>query len=282
MMSGIKIEKLTYHYPGTDNASLKDISLKIPKGEFTAIIGANNSGKSTLCCAISGIIPHLYHGRIQGIVRVEGTDISTMGVSDIARDVGMVMQIPRNQLSGFHYTVFEEVAFGLENQGMKRDKIIEQVKRVLLMTGLEDLAERSPYQLSGGQQQRLILAAAIALEPSILVLDEPTTFLDPMGTKEVFKLLHKLNKQGVTIVIAEQRLEFIAEYADRVIALKNGKVVLDGIPQEILTSSVLKKISLEWTRYTQVAILAQKKDLWSDGKPLSASFLATVEGIVTK
>ncbi len=281
-MSGIEIERLTYHYPGTDNASLKDVSLKIPRGEFAAIIGANNSGKSTLCCAISGIVPHLYHGRMHGIVRVNGTDISVMSVSEIARDVGMVMPIPGNQLSGFHYTVFEEVAFGLENKGMQRDKIIERVKQVLLMTGLEDLAERSPYQLSGGQQQRLVLAASIALEPSILVLDEPTALLDPMGTTEVFTLLQRLNRQGTTIVIAEHRLEFIAEYADRVIALYNGKKVLDGIPQDILTSSVLKKIGLEWTRYTQVAVLARERGLWAAGKPLSTSFFDTVNGMVKK
>ncbi|MCG8688291.1 MAG: energy-coupling factor ABC transporter ATP-binding protein [Desulfobacterales bacterium] len=281
-MFQIEIHKLTYHYPGTDNASLKDVSLKIPKGEFLGIIGANNSGKSTFCCALSGIVPHLYHGRTQGSIKVDGTDISTMGIGQIARNVGMVMQNPKNQLSGFHYTVFEEIAFSLENQGMKRDEIIEQVKRVLLMTGLQNLAERSPYQLSGGQQQRLVFAAAIASEPSILVLDEPTTFLDPMGAKEVFKLLHRLNKQGVTIVIAEQRLELIAEYADRVIALDNGKVVLDGTPQETLTSPALEMIGLDWTRYTQVALLAEEKGLWQDGQPLSVSFFDTVQGMGEK
>jgi energy-coupling factor transporter ATP-binding protein EcfA2 len=165
---------------------------------------------------------------------------------------------------------------------MKRDKIIEQVKGVLLMTGLQDLAERSPYQLSGGQQQRLAFAVAIASKPSILVLDEPTTSLDPMGAKEAFTLLRRLNKQGVTIVIAEQRLELIAEYADRVIALENGRVVLDGIPQEALTSSVLKNINLEWTRYTKVAILAKEKGLWAEGRRLSSSFSDTVQGMGEK
>lgn len=280
--SGIEIENLSYHYPGTDNASLKNISLKIAKGEFAAIIGGNNSGKSTLCHAISGIVPHLYHGRIQGNIRVNGTDISAMDVGEIAKDVGMVMQIPRNQLSGFCYTVFEEVAFGLENQGMKREKIIQRVQQVLEMTGLEDLAERSPHQLSGGQQQRLILAVVIASGPSILVLDEPTTFLDPMGAKAVFNLLHELNKQGTTIVIAEQRLEFIAEYADRVVVLKDGGVVLDGSAREILTSPVLNEVNLEWTRFTRVAALAKTKGLWTPGEPLSASFSATVKGLAEK
>jgi energy-coupling factor transporter ATP-binding protein EcfA2 len=282
MMSGIEIQRFTYHYPDTEKASLKNISLKIPSGEFVGIIGANNSGKSTFCCALSGIVPHLYHGRTQGFINVDGADISSMEVGQIARNVGMVMQNPKNQLSGFHYTVFEEVGFGLENQGMKRDKIIEQVKGVLLMTGLQDLAERSPYQLSGGQQQRLAFAVAIASKPSILVLDEPTTSLDPMGAKEAFTLLRRLNKQGVTIVIAEQRLELIAEYADRVIALENGRVVLDGIPQEALTSSVLKNINLEWTRYTKVAILAKEKGLWAEGRRLSSSFSDTVQGMGEK
>ncbi len=280
--SGIEIERLSYHYPGTDKASLNDVSLKISNGEFAAVIGANNSGKSTLCHAMTGIVPHLYRGRMQGAVRVNGTDISTMDVGEIAQDVGMVMQTPRNQLSGICYTVFEEVAFGLENQGLQREKIIHRVQQVLEMTGLEDLAKRSPHQLSGGQQQRLILAAAIALDPSILVLDEPTTFLDPMGAKEVFRLLDKLNKKGTTIVIAEQRLEFIAEYADRVVVLKNGTKVLDGSVREILTSPVLSEVNLEWTRYTRVAALARTKGLWAAGEPLSASFSATVKGLVNK
>ncbi|ACN17776.1 CbiO3 [Desulforapulum autotrophicum HRM2] len=280
--SGIEIENLSYHYPGTANASLKNVSLKISNGEFAAIIGGNNSGKSTLCHAISGIVPHLYHGRIQGRIRVNGTDISTMDMGEIAQDVGMVMQIPRNQLSGFCYTVFEEVALGLENQGLQKEKIIHRVQRVLGMTGLEDLAQRSPHQLSGGQQQRLILAVAIALEPSFLVLDEPTTFLDPMGAKEVFNLLHKLNKKGTTIIIAEQRLEFIAEYAGRVIVLKDGATVLDGSAQEILTSPVLKEVNMEWTRFTRVAALARTKGLWTAGEPLSASFSTTIKGLTKK
>ena len=278
-MSDIEIRNLTYHYPGTDTAALKDISLTIPKGEFVGLIGANNSGKSTFCCALSGIVPHLYQGQIQGAVRVDGTDISTMEIGRIARDVGMVMQNPKHQLSGFHYTVFEEVAFGLENQGLNRDKIIERVEHVLSITGLQDLAERSPYQLSGGQQQRLVFAAAIALAPSILVLDEPTTFLDPMGARDLFNLLRHLNNKGVTIVIAEQRLELIAEYASRVVALSDGKVVLDGTPQEILTSAVFKQINLEWTRYTQVASLAKAKGLWPEENPLSISFCDTVQGM---
>ncbi|MCG8615508.1 MAG: energy-coupling factor ABC transporter ATP-binding protein [Desulfobacterales bacterium] len=278
-MSDIEIRNLTYHYPGTDTAALKDISLTIPKGEFVGLIGANNSGKSTFCCALSGIVPHLYQGQIQGAVRVDGTDISTMAIGRIARDVGMVMQNPKHQLSGFHYTVFEEVAFGLENQGLNRDKIIERVEHVLSITGLQDLAERSPYQLSGGQQQRLVFAAAIALAPSILVLDEPTTFLDPMGARDLFNLLRHLNNKGVTIVIAEQRLELIAEYASRVVALSDGKVVLDGTPQEILTSAVFKQINLEWTRYTQVASLAKAKGLWPEENPLSISFCDTVQGM---
>ncbi|WDP84542.1 MAG: ABC transporter ATP-binding protein [Desulfobacter sp.] len=276
-MPEIQIDCFTYYYPEAESPALEKLSLGISKGEFVGIIGANNSGKSSLCYALSGIIPHLYQGRVEGRITIHKKDTAGMSVSEIAQDLGMVMQNPVNQLSGVRYSVFEEVAFGLENQGIKREAIMDRVNQVLTYTGLEAFADRSPFHLSGGQQQRLALACALGTEPGILVLDEPTTFLDPQGSQQVFEILHRLNQQGTTLIIAEQNLGWIAEYADRVVALKNGAVVMDGRPEAVLTSSVLKEIRLEWTRYTKVARLAREKGFWMSGARLSASFGTTIE-----
>lgn len=278
-MSQIQIDNLSYLYRGAEKPSLHKVSLNISQGECVAIIGANNSGKSTLCYALAGVVPHLYNGRISGTVLIDEKDNSSRHVSEIARQVGLVLQMPEKQLSGVRYTVTEEVAFGLENLGVPRQKMLERIQEVLTLMGLRDVAERSPFHLSGGQIQRLALATVLAVDPSILVLDEPTTFLDPQGARQVFETLHVLKLQKKTVVIAEQRLDLIAEYADRVIALDQGRVVLDGKPEDALISPLLQKIGLNWTRYTQVAELAKVHGIWPDGRPLSASLSTTIDGL---
>jgi len=279
-MALLETVHLTYQYPGSGKPALHDVSIRIPAGEFVAIIGANNSGKSTLCYALAGVVPHFYHGRLTGCVVIDGIDHNDKTVSDIADKVGLVLQIPASQISGVRYTVLEEVAFGLENRGVAREEIRERVETVLTLIGLEEFAARSPFHLSGGQQQRLALATVLAVDPAILVLDEPTTFLDPQGAKLVFDILRQLQQQGKTIVIAEQRLDLIAEYADRVLAFDKGRLVMDACPREVLTSPRIRSINLNWTRYTQVAELIGQRGLWPVDQPLPASLSETVDGIL--
>jgi len=278
-MVQLEIDRLTYRYPGADRPSLHDLSIQISTGEFVALIGANNSGKSTFCYAIAGVVPHFYHGTMEGRVVVDGVDHKQSTVSDIAKTVGLVLQMPANQISGIRYTVFEEVAFGLENRGVPREEIRERVETVLASIGLWQFATRSPFHLSGGQQQRLALATVLAVDPAVLVLDEPTTFLDPQGARLVFDILRRLQQQGKTIIIAEQRLDLVAEYADRVLALDSGRLAMDGCPGEILTSPDMHNINLDYTRYTKVAEIARRKCLWPDHLPLPASFSETVGGL---
>ena len=245
---------------------------------MVALVGLNNSGKSTLCHALTGVIPHFYHGTFSGEVTLDGTNTSGMTIHEIAGDVGLVTQIPANQLSGVRYTVFEEIAFSLENRGISRSEIKKSTDEALALTGLSDFATRSPYQLSGGQQQKLALATVLATSPSILVLDEPTTFLDPQGRKDVFDILVTLKEQGTTIIIAEQQLEWIAEYADQVIVLEEGSAVLSGAPQTILTDPAIKECGMEWSRYTEVARLAQDRGMWPEEKQLPLTFGETTAG----
>jgi len=276
-MVQLQTDLLTYQFPESDKPALRDVSIKIPAGEFVAVIGANNSGKSTLCYALSGVIPHLYNGEMQGKVLINGIDNKDKTVSEIALNVGLVLQVPGSQMSGIRYTVFEEVALGLENRGVEREKLRKKVKAVLNLIGLDEYATHSPLHLSGGQQQRLALATVLAVNPAVLVLDEPTAFLDPEGAKLVFDILRQLQQQGKTIVIVEQRLDLIAEYADRVLAFDKGQLVMDDIPREVLTSPGIRDINLDWTRYTQVADLANKKGLLPIELPLPASLSDTVD-----
>ncbi len=277
-MPALEVSHLTFTYPTATRPSLTDVSFTVEAGELVAVVGANNSGKSTLCYALSGVVPNFYRGRFAGSVVAGTMNTTEWTISELAQQVGLVMQIPANQLSGVRYTVFEEVAFGLENLGVSRSEIIERVTAVLAVTGLSDLGDRSPYQLSGGQQQKLALAAVLAMSPSILVLDEPTTFLDPEGAREVFDILLELKQQGKTIIIAEQRLEWIAECADRVFVLANGELVLSGTPEEVLTSRKIKEIGLDWMPYTKTAELASQMGLWERDRPLPSTFAATVSG----
>ncbi|WP_320174050.1 ABC transporter ATP-binding protein [Maridesulfovibrio sp.] len=278
-MSPIEIENFTYSYASSASPALHDLNFEIGAGEFVALIGANNSGKSTLCNALCGAVPQLYHGEFDGNVRVCGKDISATSLAELSESVALVMQHPERQLSGIRFTVAEEVGFSLENRGVDRAEILERVDEALVLTGLSNLAERSPHHLSGGQLQKVTLASALACDTPVLVLDEPTTFLDPMAARQVFEILDSLRSKGKTIVLAEQRLESIAIYADRVIAFHEGRIVLDGPPAEVLVSPLIKDIGLDWTRFSKVAELARKRARWAEGRALATTYGEVVEGL---
>jgi energy-coupling factor transport system ATP-binding protein len=277
-MPALSLSHLTFSYPDAARPALADISFQVEKGEMVAVVGANRSGKSTLCYAIAGVVPHFYHGEFRGQVQIGEKITSEYTVAQLARSVGLVLQIPGNLLSGVRSTVFEEVAFGLENMGVKREKIYERVMAVLELTGLEYFTSRSPYHLSGGEQQRLALAAVLAISPDILALDEPTTFLDPDGTRQIYEILHQLRRQGKTVIIAEQRLEWIALYADRVIVLDSGRMVLQGSPAKVLTDPKIQEAGLEWMPYTEAAVLGKKQGVWGEERDLPVSFAGAVDG----
>jgi energy-coupling factor transporter ATP-binding protein EcfA2 len=278
-MAIIEISDLSYTYPDSEDPALDNLSLDIWQGQFVAVIGANNSGKTSLCHALTGVIPHLYQGSIRGRVRVCDKDSAETSVSEMAESVALVMQNPESQLSGVRFTVRDEIAFGLENRGMDRQSMLDRVDTALALTGLADLADRSPHHLSGGQMQKVALAAAVAGDTPILVLDEPTTFLDPASARAVFAILHQLGEQGKTIVVAEQRLESVALFADRVIALHKGQAVLDGAPEEVLVSPRIRDIGLDWTRFTRIGELARERDLWPKDAGLPTTLEDTVQGL---
>lgn len=264
----IQVENLSYTYPLTKAPALNDISFTVSPGEFVAVIGVNGSGKSTLGYALTGFVPHFFQGKMVGHVTIAGLDTQTTPLAELAIVAGLVFQNPVNQISGAKFTVYEEVGFGLENMGVPRPEMRRRIAEVLALTGLADLAERSPYELSGGQQQRLALASMLVMSPQVLVLDEPTAQLDPLGSRDVFAVIQNLSRQGVTVVMVEHKLEWVATFADRVIMLAEGRMILDGFPCEVLTSPLLETHHLGRNRLTQVAARALEMDLWPVNRPL--------------
>lgn len=234
-MSIITIKNLSYQYPISESDALKNVNVTIERGKMYALIGANGGGKTTLCNVIRGFIPHFYKGDLRGEVLIEGKDIREWEMGELSQKIGYVFQNPFTQISGVKDNVFEEIAFGLENLGMEPGLIREKVDQVIKMLEIDYLRKKNPFELSGGQKQRVALASIIVMEPDVLVIDEPTSQLDPKGTEEVFKIIELMKKKGKTIILVEHKIELIAEYADDVILLSQGEVAMQGSSQEILT-----------------------------------------------
>jgi len=256
----IEVKELNYAYPGSDVLALKEVNLTIPDGSFFGIIGPNGSGKSTLCRALIGFVPHFYNGSIKGSIKVDGFSVLDSTISDLAQIVGFVFQNPFDQLTGVAETCFEEVAFGLEQRGIAANEIIHKVEEALFDVGLSDKADRHPYYLSGGQQQRLAIAAVLALNPKILVLDEATSQLDPAGTDEVFSLAKRLFNAGRTIVMVEHKLDKLALYAEQIAVLYKGSIVLNGSCDEVLIDSRLPDWDLRHPTFVDLGIKLHDKN----------------------
>ncbi len=255
----IRLEHVTYFYPQSQTTALRDVDLEIADGSFVAMVGANGAGKSTLCHALAGFIPHHFRGELRGRVMVDELDTATIPLAQIVNRVGLVFQNPFSQLSGAKLTVAEEVAFGLENLGVPRDEMHRRVRDILELTRLISLAERSPYELSGGEMQRVALASILVMQPNVLVLDEPTAQLDPIGTRQVFDVIHTIRaSRRATVVMVEHKPEWIAQLADRVIVLDDGKIILDGTPRAVLTAPQIEPLGIAVPRYTLAARRARE------------------------
>ena len=274
----ISTNELNYTYPAALTPSLNGISLQVEEGEFLAVVGNNGAGKSTLCYALSGFVPHHFKGKFEGQVLVAGLDTQKVGLNELVLKVGLAFQNPFNQISGTKYTVFEEIAFGLENMGVPREAMVPRVERAMELTGITELRDRSPYGISGGQQQRVALASILVMEPKVLVLDEPTSQLDPVGSREVFEVIKGMSEQGMTVILVEHKVEWIAQYADRVVALHEGKILLEGKPGEVLTSPMLPERGFGISRYTMAAREARNRGLWPAEADLPVTLQEAAQG----
>lgn len=229
------LENVSYQYPRSKEPVLSEINLTIRKGEFFGLIGPTGAGKTTFCCALNGIVPQFYGGRFFGKIEIAGLDTLEHPISVLAKHVGQVFEDPETQLIAT--SVENEIAFALENLKVPREEIMLRIPRVLEMVRLEGTEKKHPAELSGGQKQRLAIAAALAAQPDLLILDEPTSQLDPVGANEVFSTVFELNKElGMTILMCSHASEEMAEYASRIGLLTNGKLDSIGTPDEIYSN----------------------------------------------
>lgn len=246
----VTFDKVSYSYPRSSGFALSNINLEIRKGEFLGIIGPTGAGKTTFCLALNGIVPQFFGGRFFGRISVAGLDTLEHPISKLANHVGAVFDEPETQLIAT--SVENEIAFALENLLVPREEIVKRIPQALAAVRLEGTEKKNPGELSGGQKQRLAIAAALAVRPNLLALDEPTSQLDPVGATEVFAAVRELNKElGMTIVMASHAAEEMAEFADRILLLAGGEAAALGAPDEIY--SQIELVSKNDLRPPQVA-----------------------------
>ncbi|MGD8545118.1 MAG: ATP-binding cassette domain-containing protein [Candidatus Bathyarchaeota archaeon] len=276
----IETRNLTYTYPSRTRPSITDISMEIESGEFVLITGPSGCGKTTLCRCFNGLIPHFYQGEQIGEVKVAELQVNEQPIHKLAKHVGLVFQNPENQL--FALSVEKDVAFGLENLGIPRQEMRKRVDWALQLAGIYELKDRAPHELSGGQKQRVAIASVLAMQPEIIVLDEPTSFLDPLGAKTIFEVIHDLNRKlGITVVLVEHRLDLTARYADHIIVMEKGKISLDGEPREILNSQEARLIGVGIPKPTRLYQVLKKEVNLGQIIPLSSEEMASIlEGVL--
>ncbi len=237
----IRFENFTFYYSDAERPALEDINLNILDGEFLLVSGPTGSGKSSLCRCLNGLIPNFYGGHLFGRVEVQGLDTSEHSTKELAEIVGMIFQDPENQL--FTVDVEREIAFGLENLGFSENIITKRIEEALDAVGISHLRYRQLQELSSGEKQKTALASVMALHPDILVLDEPTSQLDPKGAEEILMVVEKLNDElGITVVLVEHRLDRVVHHVDRMLLMCDGRVLRDGSPREILRSGEIESI----------------------------------------
>ena len=257
-MGYLKLENVNYKYPLEEKNTLQNINIEIKKGEFWAVIGKNGSGKTTFCNILRRFVPDFYKGELTGKITLEGKELKDYSQKEIVQKIGFVFQNPFTQISGVKNTVFEEIAYGLENLGIERETIISEVEKILKLLEIEKLRDKNPYNLSGGQKQRVALASIIAMNPDILVIDEPTSQLDPKGTEDIFKIINLMANEGKTIILVEHKLELIAEYAENILVLDEGEIILSGKANEVLNNKILLEKEIGMTQYSILAYELEK------------------------
>lgn len=251
-MSVITVENLRYQYPHAEKLALDGITFSVEKGEFIGIIGENGAGKSTLSQALIGLVPQFYKGAYGGKVTVNGREAGNTPVAQMCGSVGLVFQNPFNQLSGAKDTVYDEVAFGMQNLGVPREEMHKRAEEALKLLDIWQYRDRNPFDLSGGQMQRVAIASVLVMRPDVVILDEPTSQLDPEGSEEVFRAVEKMTKSGITILMIEQKIEKLAAYCSRILLLHEGKQIAFDTPQKIFSIENLEEYGVQAPAFTRI------------------------------
>ena len=254
-MAYIELKEITYTYPLMKEPALKNVSCSLELGKFYGVIGENAGGKTTFCNLLRGLSPHFYKGKLIGDMTINGEDIRKVDVDILSTKMGYIFQNPFTQISGVRKTVFEEIALGLENLGVPKERMIEKVIEVAKLLKIEELLQNDPNRLSGGQRQRVAFASIIAMDSDIFVIDEPTSQLDPEGTERIFEIIQMLKEQGKTIILVEHKIDLIAEYADEVLVFQKGVLLKKGPARTVLSDLELLE---HGTMLPQAVILEQE------------------------
>lgn len=239
----VRVENLSFRYLDSKRRALDGVDLEVGQGEIVVLAGQSGCGKSTLLRCVNGLIPHMYPGEYSGTVTVAGERVDLTPMRTLAQKVGLLFQNPENQI--FMFSVERDIAFGLENLGLPRDEMRRRVDEVMRTLGISSLAMRAPHELSDGQKQRVALAGVLAMRPGIIILDEPTSLLDPQTATELVSLVCKLNEEaGLTFIVVEHRLELLAPVAHRIIVMDGGKKVMEGPPREVFSDPRAVKLGI--------------------------------------
>lgn len=271
-MTIIEVRSLSYTYPHSSKPALRDVNLDIDPGEFILLTGPSGCGKTTFCRALNGLIPKFYSGEMKGTVKVAGLDTREHPTMRLAQCVGLIFQNPDNQI--FALTVEKDIAFGLENLGVPKEQMLKEIDWAMENTGIQALRQRATHELSGGQKQRLTIASILAMHPQIIVMDEPTAFLDPVGAERIFGVLARLNEEyGITILLIEHRMDLAVKYVDRIIVFDGGGVVSDGAPSDVLGDESTRLLGVGTPRVLELARRLKARGLKLDELPVSAEAL---------
>ncbi|MGV9102715.1 MAG: energy-coupling factor ABC transporter ATP-binding protein [Candidatus Thorarchaeota archaeon] len=268
----VSFKNFSFRYLGSEVLALHDISLNIDQGEYILVSGPSGCGKTTFCRAINGLIPHFHRGYLSGDVFVASQNTREKSVAELAKTVGMVFQNPSNQLVTLN--VEKELAFGPENLGVPPAEIRKKVDEMIELLDLDHLREKHPHEMSGGEQQAVAMAATLALEPDILIADEPTSNLDPQSAERILGIISSLNKQGLTVVLVEHRLDIVSSDATRLLLMNDGEIVADGPPRQVLVSEICEEIGVGVPKVVQVYKRLRNHGIDLDRVPLSGDELA--------
>jgi len=262
----LRVQNLSFRYPEATKFAVRDFELTIKSGEIVILAGPSGCGKSTLLRAVNGLIPHMYTGEYLGSVSVGDHKVSEARMSELAQTVGLLFQNPENQI--FMFSVERDIAFGLENLAVPPDEIRTRVDEAMRQLGITDLAQRAPHELSDGQKQRVALAGVIVMRPRLIILDEPTSLLDPKTAVELVELVRRLRDEtGITFLIVEHRLELLVRIADRLVVMSEGRKVLDGGPEGVLADESAAAYGISIPPISRL-----RNQLKRDGLPLENGF----------
>lgn len=268
-MAYITLRDVSFTHELADTPTLKNLTLTLEKGKIYGLIGANGSGKTTLCNALRGFIPHYFPGDLTGEIILDGQPLKAYTSGELAQKVGYIFQNPFSQISGAKRTVFEEVAYGLENIGVERSEMFQRVREALKATHTEAYAFRDPFALSGGQQQRVAFASVLVMDTECLIIDEPTSQLDPASSEEVFAIIADLKAAGKTIILVEQKMDAIARLADELLVMRDGELLVQGAPKEVFSAEWLPELGVEWPEVVQLREACREAGLAVDPEAIT-------------